>query len=241
MFSGCLPRKAESESAARPQPNPPPQGAGTLVPLRGPEPSPGFWYNRRRRPARFGPSCRGRRSQSARKRFDAVPAKAEDADPQNFVALHCIGADTAEIANCLLSQGADRVSVAALDHAFDARNPQVRAAGGADRAGRGIRLRRFSSQSLAICVSCAVVRRSRTGTLSPEPSAMARQWPRRSGVVTRRAGAERRRRVRRLDDDGPTWLCWRSQFAGAPSLLPFGRRFYGAATRVWRHRRFPSR
>ena len=61
--------------------------------------------------------------ETARERFGAVSATGDDADPQNFVALHCARADAAELANWLLSQGADRVSVAALEHVFDARNP----------------------------------------------------------------------------------------------------------------------
>jgi len=55
--------------------------------------------------------------------FAAVPAAGEAAGPQNFVALHCAKADAAELANWLLTQGADRVSVAALEQVFDARNP----------------------------------------------------------------------------------------------------------------------
>ena len=47
----------------------------------------------------------------------------DEADPQNFVALHCAKADAAELANWLLAQGAERVSVAALEQVFDARNP----------------------------------------------------------------------------------------------------------------------
>jgi ATP phosphoribosyltransferase len=61
--------------------------------------------------------------QAACERFAAVPAAGEDSDPQNFVALHCAKADAAELAHWLLTQGADRVSVAALEQVFDARNP----------------------------------------------------------------------------------------------------------------------
>ena len=56
-------------------------------------------------------------------RFGAVSAMGEDADPQGFVVLHCARADAAELANWLLAQGADRVSVAALEQVFDANNP----------------------------------------------------------------------------------------------------------------------
>ena len=54
--------------------------------------------------------------------FAAVAAAGEAADPQDFVALHCAKADAAELAHWLLTQGADRVSVAALEQVFDARN-----------------------------------------------------------------------------------------------------------------------
>jgi ATP phosphoribosyltransferase len=56
-------------------------------------------------------------------RFDAVPAFGEEADPHGFVALHCARSRSAELADWLLSQGAERVSVIALDQVFDARNP----------------------------------------------------------------------------------------------------------------------
>jgi ATP phosphoribosyltransferase len=55
--------------------------------------------------------------------FDAVPAFGEEADPHGFVALHCARSRSAELADWLLSQGAERVSVIALDQVFDARNP----------------------------------------------------------------------------------------------------------------------
>ncbi|HZZ59836.1 MAG TPA: ATP phosphoribosyltransferase [Roseiarcus sp.] len=60
---------------------------------------------------------------AACERFAAVPAAGEHADSQNFVALHCAKADAADLAHWLLTQGADRVSVAALEQVFDARNP----------------------------------------------------------------------------------------------------------------------
>ena len=39
------------------------------------------------------------------------------------MALHCARAKVAELAEWLLAQGAERVSVAALEQVFDARNP----------------------------------------------------------------------------------------------------------------------
>ena len=59
----------------------------------------------------------------AQKRFGAVPAFGEAADPLGFVALHCAKGVAADLASWLLEQGAGRVSVAALEHVFDARNP----------------------------------------------------------------------------------------------------------------------
>ena len=55
--------------------------------------------------------------------FDAVPAFGEEADPHGFVALHCARSKAAELADWLLAQGAERVSVIALEQVFDARNP----------------------------------------------------------------------------------------------------------------------
>jgi ATP phosphoribosyltransferase len=60
---------------------------------------------------------------AVRELFDAVPAVGDDTDLQKFVALHCAKDNAAELANWLLSEGADRVSVAALEQVFDARNP----------------------------------------------------------------------------------------------------------------------
>ncbi len=54
--------------------------------------------------------------------FDAVPAFGEEADPQGFVTLHCARSKAADLADWLLARGAERVSVIALEQAFDARN-----------------------------------------------------------------------------------------------------------------------
>ncbi len=59
----------------------------------------------------------------AAERFDAVAAGGENIDPHGFVALHCARAKTADLAGWLLEQGAERVSVAALEQVFDAVNP----------------------------------------------------------------------------------------------------------------------
>jgi ATP phosphoribosyltransferase len=59
---------------------------------------------------------------TACERFGAVSATGEDLDPHGFVALHCARGKVAELAGWLLANGADRVSVAALEQAFDARN-----------------------------------------------------------------------------------------------------------------------
>ena len=55
--------------------------------------------------------------------FDAVPSFGEEADPHGFVALHCARSKAADLADWLLTQGAERVSVIALEQVFDARNP----------------------------------------------------------------------------------------------------------------------
>ena len=59
----------------------------------------------------------------ARRLFGAVPAFGAESDPEGFVVLHCARSAAAELASWLLSQGAERVSVVALEHVFDARNP----------------------------------------------------------------------------------------------------------------------
>ena len=60
--------------------------------------------------------------ETACERFGAVPATGEDAGPHGFVALHCARGKVAELAGFLLTKGAERVSVTALEQAFDARN-----------------------------------------------------------------------------------------------------------------------
>ncbi len=52
-----------------------------------------------------------------------MPAFGEDADPQGFVALHCPRGKAAELADYLLAQGAERVTVTAVEQVFDRRNP----------------------------------------------------------------------------------------------------------------------
>jgi ATP phosphoribosyltransferase len=54
--------------------------------------------------------------------FDAVPAFGEEADPHGFVALHCARSRAADLADWLLAQGAERVSVIGLEQVFDAKN-----------------------------------------------------------------------------------------------------------------------
>ncbi len=56
-------------------------------------------------------------------RFGAVSAVGEDLGPHGFVALHCARGEVADLAGWLLSNGAERVSVSALEQVFDARNP----------------------------------------------------------------------------------------------------------------------
>jgi ATP phosphoribosyltransferase len=60
--------------------------------------------------------------ETAAERFGAVSATGEDVDPHGFVALHCARGKVAELAGWLLTQGAERVSVAALEQTFAARN-----------------------------------------------------------------------------------------------------------------------
>ena len=60
--------------------------------------------------------------ETAAERFGAVSATGEDVDPHGFVALHCARDKVAELSRWLLTQGAERVSVAALEQTFAARN-----------------------------------------------------------------------------------------------------------------------
>jgi len=61
--------------------------------------------------------------EKARAAFDAVPAFGDDADPQGLVALHCARSRAADLADWLLAQGAERVTVIAVEQVFDRRNP----------------------------------------------------------------------------------------------------------------------
>jgi ATP phosphoribosyltransferase len=54
--------------------------------------------------------------------FAAIPAFGEDADPQGFVTLHCARGKAADLADWLLAQGAERVTVVAVEQVFDKRN-----------------------------------------------------------------------------------------------------------------------
>jgi ATP phosphoribosyltransferase len=60
--------------------------------------------------------------ETAAARFGAVSATGEDVDPHGMVALHCARDKAAELAGWLLTRGAERVSVAALEQTFAARN-----------------------------------------------------------------------------------------------------------------------
>jgi ATP phosphoribosyltransferase len=60
--------------------------------------------------------------ETAAERFGAVSASGEDVDPHGFIALHCARDKVAELAGWLLTKGAERVSVAALEQTFAARN-----------------------------------------------------------------------------------------------------------------------
>ena len=61
--------------------------------------------------------------EKACERFDAIPAFGEDADPQGFIALHCARGRAADLADWLLGEGAERVTVTAVEQVFDKRNP----------------------------------------------------------------------------------------------------------------------
>lgn len=61
--------------------------------------------------------------EKACERFDAIPAFGEDADPQGFIALHCAKGRAADLADWLLGEGAERVTVTAVEQVFDRRNP----------------------------------------------------------------------------------------------------------------------
>ena len=61
--------------------------------------------------------------EKACERFDAIPAFGEDADPQGFIALHCARGRAADLADWLLGEGAERVTVTAVEQVVDKRNP----------------------------------------------------------------------------------------------------------------------
>ena len=60
--------------------------------------------------------------ESAGALFGARAAFGEDADARGFLVLHAPKSNVAELADWLLAQGAECVSVSALDHVFGARN-----------------------------------------------------------------------------------------------------------------------
>ncbi len=60
--------------------------------------------------------------ESAHALFDARVALGEGVGPENFLVLHAPKSRVAELADWLLAQGAERVSVSALEHVFSARN-----------------------------------------------------------------------------------------------------------------------
>jgi ATP phosphoribosyltransferase len=60
--------------------------------------------------------------EKAHERFGAVSADGDVADARGFVALHCARGDAADLASWLLAEGAERVTVVALEQVFDARN-----------------------------------------------------------------------------------------------------------------------
>jgi ATP phosphoribosyltransferase len=60
--------------------------------------------------------------ESAGAMFGARAAFGEDAEPHSFVVLHAPASKVADLADWLLAQGADRVSVSALEHVFSAKN-----------------------------------------------------------------------------------------------------------------------
>jgi ATP phosphoribosyltransferase len=61
--------------------------------------------------------------EKAFERYGAVSGAGEDFGPDSLVVLHCARGKVADLAGWLLSNGAERVSVVALEQAFDARNP----------------------------------------------------------------------------------------------------------------------
>ena len=98
--------------------------------------------------------------ETAAERFGAVSATGEDVDPHGFVALHCARDKVAELSGWLLTQGAERVSVAALEQTFAARNALYDALESRIGAGGHCRLllvdgaRQLSEQAVR-CAECS--------------------------------------------------------------------------------------
>ncbi len=61
--------------------------------------------------------------EAARELFGAVSANGDEVDTHGFVILHCAKDKVADLGGWLLSKGAERVSVTALEQAFVASNP----------------------------------------------------------------------------------------------------------------------
>ncbi len=60
--------------------------------------------------------------EKAREMFNATPAYGDEADPQGLVSLHCSHHNVAEVADWLLDQGADRVTVHRVEQVFNKKN-----------------------------------------------------------------------------------------------------------------------
>ena len=110
--AGRLARRAMGAGATQKRPHHPRPDRG----LRG-----GAQVARGARPP-AGPGERGfRRGASTLRRRPRLRRGAPI--PRGFVALHCAKSAAADLASYLLEKGAERVSVVALEHVFDARNP----------------------------------------------------------------------------------------------------------------------
>jgi len=59
----------------------------------------------------------------AAEKYGATLAFGEDADPQGFVTLQCARSKAADLAEWLLGQGAERVTVSSVEQAFSKHNP----------------------------------------------------------------------------------------------------------------------
>ena len=127
--------------------------------------------------------------EQAREKFGAIAAYGEEADPQGLVVLHCSQAQVADVADWLIGQGADRVTVHNFEQVFDRKKRTSRRLAGQDRrfvivrdCGSGI----FVDPGLLIAFSFSM-----SGRISGLNAHLSKSASQRSGAIKRKVGSKK--------------------------------------------------